>query len=239
MDPLQFQKAEFVDSRQKCAVCPSFIESSYYHLAGKTICPSCAEKAEAAQQPPKSGSVMRGLVYGAGAAAACSAGYAIITLATGMEFAITAIVVGYIVGRAVRTGSHRLGGRRLQILAVILTYLAITTSYIPVVIKQAAGRQKQEKANSAAASALPANAPASPVLDPNARRVTAGRAALGVLLIAGICMVSPLLGLADGISGILGVIIIFVGLVQAWRQTGRDPRLLTGPYSLTGQNAVG
>jgi hypothetical protein len=43
------------------------------------------------QGRPGNASVMRGFLYGLGAAAACSVGYAIITMATNMQFALIAI----------------------------------------------------------------------------------------------------------------------------------------------------
>src|SRR5262249_2302827 len=54
----------------------------------------------------------------------------------------------------------------------------------------------------------------------------------GSVVMMGVALASPLLGLAGGISGILGVVILFVGLLQAWRQTAADSRPLTGPFEL-------
>jgi hypothetical protein len=60
--------------------------------------------------------------------------YALVAILTGLEVGLIAILVGYMVGRAVRHGSGGLGGRPQQILAVVLTYFAITTSYLPVFV---------------------------------------------------------------------------------------------------------
>ena len=51
-----------------------------------------------------------------------------------------------------------------------------------------------------------------------------------VLLVA-VSLAAPVLELADGLNGILGLAILFFGLAQAWRMTGRDSRVLSGPYS--------
>src|SRR5712692_7060009 len=106
MDNLQFQKAEFADERPKCALCKAAVEGSYYQYAGHTICASCGERVRTVQQPPDNAHVVRGLLFGAGAAAVCSVGYAVITAVSGLELALVAILVGYLVGRAVRIGTN-------------------------------------------------------------------------------------------------------------------------------------
>jgi hypothetical protein len=174
---------------------------------------------------------MRGFLYGLGAAAACSVGYAVITLATHMQLALISILVGYLIGRAVRIGSRGLGGLRCQILAVVLTYLAITTSYVPLVIQAMADQSKKEQAKKAD--------PVKSDSGKSALRPSAGAFALGVVVITGIAIVSPFLALAGGTGGILGAIILAVGLMQAWKQTRRDERLLMGPYTLEERPALG
>src|SRR5437763_714545 len=198
MDDLQFQKAEFQDNRPACAVCKRAVESSYYQYAGHMICSSCGERVRAGQQEPANAHVLRGLAYGVGAALACSVGYAAITALSGLEIALVAILVGYLVGRAVRIGSSGLGGRRCQVLAVALTYLSITGSYMLLALRE-----------------------------PGAEAL---RNVGGAVVMMAIALASPLLGLAGGLSGILGLAIIVFGLMQAWRQTARDPRMLTGPF---------
>jgi hypothetical protein len=128
-------------------------------------------------------------------------GYAAITAVSGLELALVAILVGYLVGRAVRIGSNGLGGRRCQVLAVALTYLAITGSYFILSFR-----------------------------DPEVSQTL--HSPLGVIIMMGIALASPLLGLAGGLGGILGLVIILVGLAQAWRLTARDPRVLAGPYTV-------
>jgi hypothetical protein len=200
LDDLQFQKAEFHDNRPACAMCKSAVEGSYYQFAGTMICVPCGERVRAGQREPGNAHVLRGLAFGAGAAAACSVAYAVITALSGLEIALVAILVGYLVGRAVRIGSSGLGGRRCQVLAVGLTYFSITGSYLLLALRE-----------------------------PGAEAV---RNLGGVVMMTGIALASPLLGLAGGFGGILGLAIIVFGLMQAWRQTAPDPRILTGPFAL-------
>jgi hypothetical protein len=198
VDNLQFQKAEFQGNRPPCAACKGAVEGSYYQYAGHVICARCGARVRAGQQEPGTAHLLRGLTFGAGAAAACSLGYAAITALSHLEIALVAILVGYLVGRAVRIGSYGLGGRRSQVLAVALTYFSITGSYLLLALRE----------------------PGAEIM----------RNPGGVVMMTGVALAEPLLGLARGFSGILGLAIIVFGLMQAWRQTARDPRVLTGPF---------
>ena len=223
MDSLQFQKAEFEHSGVKCAGCSNPVEGSYYHLAGRMICGNCADAVRTRQARPQGSAVLRGFLYGLGAAVACAIGYTTVTLLTGVALALLSIAVGYIVGRAVRRGCGGLGGRRCQILAVALAYFAITISYAPIIVKGfaevAKKRAEQGKPTPDVQGRLP-GVPKPVVL------------AAGVVAIAGISLAAPFLEVASGVSGIIGLVIVFVGLAQAWKQTARDPRPLTGPFAL-------
>jgi len=200
MDDLQFQKAEFGDNRPVCPMCKRAMEGTYYQYAGHVICASCGDRVRAGQKQPGPEHLLRGLAFGAGAAVACSVAYAAITAFSGLEIALVAILVGYLVGRAVRIGAHGLGGRNFQMIAVALTYFSITGSYLLLALRE-----------------------------PGAEVV---RNPGGVVMMLGIALASPLLGVAGGISGILGLAIIAFGLMQAWRQTAPDPRVLKGPFVL-------
>jgi hypothetical protein len=229
VDSLQFQKAEYASDGPKCAACQATIDRDYYHLAGQTVCPPCAEKARSDQQRPPNSAVIRGLLFGAGAALACSIGYAIIRWNLDSDWALFAIAVGYVVGKAVRKGSKGLGGRRCQVIALALTYVAITFSYLPVMFKEISQRgdakQKQEQK-----SATPAE---------TREPLTAGNIVIVAAFTIGLALAVPLLGLSAGFSGIITIIIIGLGLMQAWRLTARDPRLLMGPYEREGAAPVG
>lgn len=237
---LQFGKAEYEDNRPKCGACRAVLEHSYYQLAGQNICPTCAEVVKTQQGRPKNTWVMRGALYGAGMAAGCSIVYAIITWVTHMELALIAILVGYLIGKAVRKGSNGLGGRRCQVLAVALTYIAITFGYIPLVVKSvinvvnrhAAAATEQQKAGQPGSTAAPPAKP--PKLGPVAAVITIVAVAVVVVAFA---LAAPFIKLSAGLGGILGLFIIFLGLQRAWQLTARDNRLLMGPYELEGQPA--
>ena len=63
--------------------------------------------------------------------------YAVIAIAN-LEIGIVAILIGYMVGYAVRKGAGGRGGRRFQVLAVALTYASVALAYTPLAFNQAA-----------------------------------------------------------------------------------------------------
>lgn len=237
MESLQFQKAEYADPRPKCAMCATVIESSYFQLSGRTVCPGCADRVGAKLSRPANSVVLRGLLYGAGAALGCSVCYAIITMVTGMELAIAAIAVGYLVGRAVRIGSNGLGGRRCQIIAVSLTYLSITTAYLPLLIKGAREQiQAKDSAKAGPGKTQPAAQPDAQAPEIQTKQaskpLSPATLVLGVVFLVGVALASPFLGLMEGVGGLLGLAIIAFGLMQAWKQTARPSLVLAGPFTV-------
>src|SRR5205823_766631 len=64
--------------------------------------------------------------------------YAVMAIAH-LEIGIIAVLIGYMVGYAIRKGARGRGGRRFQILAVALTYASIALAYTPLALNQPAG----------------------------------------------------------------------------------------------------
>src|ERR1035441_960561 len=137
---LQFQHAEpiaEVSAGLACVVCKQPVVGSYYQAQGQqTLCMLCAERIRAGLQAAPATSLMRAALYGGGAALAGCALYAAVAIVLKAEIGLIAILVGWMVGKAILHASYGGGGRRQQILAVLLTYFAITTSYIPVILYQ-------------------------------------------------------------------------------------------------------
>ena len=112
---------------------------TYYESAQGIICASCHRNL--ASSPPGSTAtdrITRAVVYGTIAASLAAAGYFALLLLVGREVSVALLAVGFGVGKAVRLGARGRGGRRLQWLALLLTYLAIVATYIPFVLKGAA-----------------------------------------------------------------------------------------------------
>jgi hypothetical protein len=219
---LQFQHAEpiaEVGAGLVCVICKQPVVGSYYQAQGQqTLCVLCAERMRAGMQAAPAMSLVRAALYGGGAALAGCALYAAVAIVLKAEIGLIAILVGWMVGKAIRHASYGYGGRRQQILAVLLTYFAITTSYIPVILYQAARnphRVEQRQAQTADATT-------------NARpRMSFGTAALFLLVLTA---VAPFLSLTSGVSAWISLFIIFIGLQYAWKLTARREIVLTGPY---------
>src|SRR5262249_59140123 len=64
--------------------------------------------------------------------------------ATGANWALIAIVVGFMVGGAVRKGTGNRGGRLYQLLAVFLTYSSIVAMNVPLLIEEFLKRSDED-----------------------------------------------------------------------------------------------
>ena len=228
-DDLQFQKAEFAG--RKCAVCQSAIGAAYYQIQGRDACPTCAQLRLASQNAPDSrGKMLRAFLCGTGAAILGSAAFAIMAL-MGLRLAILSIGIGWLVGTAINKGTGGHTSRKYQVMAVLLTYLAIATSYIPPVLAQVAKQrskaasltsqigQRQEDREKATAEPKPK------------RAVSAGSAGVALVIVTGMVVALPLIDAFGRLPmGLITLLIVFFGLQQAWKQTAPDDDLVAGPY---------
>jgi hypothetical protein len=126
---LQFDQAEYATSAPAgptCALCKRAIDDAYYEINGKVLCATCRQRVEASF---RGGSpvarAIKALVFGSVAAAAGAVAYYAIVSLTHSNWGIFAIVLGFMVGGAIRKGSGNRGGLFYQFLALFLTYSAI------------------------------------------------------------------------------------------------------------------
>lgn len=266
-DPLQFDVAEntapgggATAASSTCTQCEGAITASYYQLNGLVICPRCRGALDTAE-----GSRWRRVLTAAGlgllAAIGGSVVYFAIAALTGYEFGLVAIAVGYVVGRAVHKGSRGRGGWAYQTLAIVLTYFAIVSTYVPLAVREfranpaqadslrialAKGdslakadsldddeEEEDSTATAVADSELVATQAGSPAkAGSTARagqpiRLGAGMVILGLLALLAFAAVAPILA---GFSNIIGLVIIFFAVFQAWSLNKRVPLEITGPY---------
>jgi hypothetical protein len=214
---LQLDRAEFDGtSGTTCGACTKTLTTEYYEANGATVCADCCQTLRTVGTAGTS--LTRGMrALGAGAAAALAGSilyYAILAI-SGYEFGLIAIVVGMAVGKAVNWGAHGRGGWRYQTMAIALTYLAIVSSYVPIIVGEIA---KQPVA--AEASAKPGEtATSTPTPTPQSQPVdeappTAAGAVAAIAVLIGLVLALPFLG---GVQNIMGVIIIGIGLYEAWK----------------------
>ena len=228
---LQFDRALPVSATRVCVACKQVLSDEYYHAEGQVVCPLCAQRIQAQQQAPPTISIVPAALYGAGAALAGCVLYAAVAIVTDLQIGIIAIVVGMMVGKAIRHASRGLGGRRQQILAVALTYLGITTSYIPVFIYDVNKHPEQFQQQRATKGGSTQDRPPGSDTSNAPSRMSPGAALLYLLALV---LAAPILGVfSNPVSGLITIFIIVIGLRQAWRLTGRTDLSITGPYRVS------
>ena len=219
VESLQFRRAEHAPAPSlgpQCAACKQPTGSQFFQANGITLCERCMEAMKATQRNPPAGTLLKALLYGSGAALAGCILYATVAITTGLELALISILIGYMVGRAIRYASS--GGRPQQIMAVALTYLSISTSYVPVAVYHISHEKPEVMTAAKRGQAEPA------------RIGTPANSTHLVIALLGLAVAAPFL-VINGTGGILTLVIIFFGLQRAWRLTGRPDILFSGPFS--------
>ena len=232
---LQFDRAERTTSGgtagMSCVQCNQPVTGSYYEANGRIVCPACRNRILAGwNNGSGSGRFAKAFGLGLAAAAAGAALYYAIAALTGYEFGLVAIVVGLLVGGAVRRGSNGRGGWRYQALAMCLTYSAIVVTYVPQIIKAATQQRAAATADSTRAThdtATPATAPAGRAAAPRRTRPGIGSVLVALVVLFAFALAVPILA---GIDNIIGLVIIGFALYEAWKLNKRIELRLTGPY---------
>lgn len=232
-----------------CAGCKVRIQTQYYDVNGASLCGTCrAAAAAAAETPTGIAPLLKSAAFGAGAGVVGAAIYYAVIAIAHLEIGIVAILIGYMVGYSVRKGAGGRGGRRFQVLAAVLTYLAVALAYAPLAIQQSM-EQKPATQTAATAGATGADtatqgAPtqAAPVQDatPPARsRPSGARATLSLVIFGGLIVALPVLVIIGSMpSGLISAFIIFIGLRQAWKMTAASVMKVLGPYRVGVQQAA-
>jgi len=211
----QFSTAEYAPNTPPvCAGCRNAISGTYFSINGAPVCPECTRKIQEQIPRDSHGAFVRASVFGIAGALVGLALYVGFALATGLVIGWASLAVGFIVGKAMSLGSGGVGGRRYQIVAVLLTYLAVSLSAVPIALYEMRQHPRQ-----AQTSDVPA---------PQREPMSASKA-VGVLALLGIA--SPFLDLEDPVHGIIGLVILFVGIRFAWQFTARRDVNITGPYA--------
>lgn len=243
----QFSTAEYSNqpSADTCKVCQQPIAGMFYRANNAVVCGRCADRVKREMPQDSHAAFVRALLFGLGGFAIGLVLYAGFEIATGISIGYLALAVGWIVGKAMMLGSRGVGGRRYQIAAVLLTYAAVSMASIPVAIhymkknnsQQAKTQQGpsqqaqlgQQSAQDPANQAGEQKQQASSAKDNSEKPGMSLAAALGTLAMLGLA--SPFLELQGGFSGVIGLVILFVGIRFAWKMTaGRGNVVVTGPF---------
>jgi hypothetical protein len=224
----QFGTAEYVGSPggDHCQYCHQPIAGTFFRANGAMTCPGCAERMRGELAKDTHAAYVRAILFGVVAAILGMILYATFAIVTGIVIGYAALAVGWLVGKAMIKGSNGVGGRRYQIVAVLLTYAAVSTAAIPVWI-HFAGEHKQSQRQQ--------TAPAEDGSESGAQEEQTSRpqpnplSALGTLLVLGLA--SPFLEFSGNpLSALIGLVILFVGMQFAWKMTGAKPLQILGPF---------
>jgi predicted lipid-binding transport protein (Tim44 family) len=237
----QFGKAEYVGDpgTDRCAACSQPILSEYYRVNGTMVCPTCVSSAQSTLPKDTHGAFMRAVLFGCGGALLGLILYSTFGIITGLVIGYLSLGVGYLVGKAMMMGSKGIGGRRYQIVAVLLTYAAVSTSAIPIAISMQSKQRREQKQRLAdeqrqfekesgqqPSEATPAQS--EPAAESSQHPRVNLAAALGYLALIGLA--SPFLELQDPVHGFIGLIILLVGIRIAWQITAARLPEISGPF---------
>jgi hypothetical protein len=218
-----------------CTACHAAIPTEYFQINGKVFCGRCRRIVESvAETPGGIGPLATAGLFGLAAGIAGAAIYYGVIAIAHLEIGIVAILIGYMVGYAVRRGARARGGLRFQILAVALTYVSVAFAYTPLVFQQArAGRNAQNERASTMTDRRPDETSSGGSRQPNGRS-----SPFGWVLLAGFIALLPVLMIVSSFpSGLISAFIIFIGMRQAWRMTGAPSLEILGPYRVGAEAA--
>lgn len=237
---INFDSAEFEGGSDSpvCTSCKKPLSMQYFQANSQAICTVCHDVLQDVfgRRP---GALQLILAAAAGlAAAVVGAGiyWAVLAL-TGYEIGLIAIVVGFLVGAAVRWGSQGRGGLPFQLLAIALTYSSICVSYVLPHWSRIVDDSRLYKAKSMgvldesdlAALDQPVNTNgARPTAPPN---VTLSGSEY-LVLAATVYTLSLKIPFVDAANNIIGLLIIGFALFEAWKINGKPALHFSGPYEI-------
>lgn len=263
MDDLQFSTAEPMPAATvpsaapaavaapMCAGCKQPIGQTYYAVGDKLVCTRCQQQLTGgAAGGSKYGRLAKATALGLGGAIVGTLIWYAVRRVTGYEIGLIAVVVGLIVGGAVRAGSGGRGGPGYQVLAILLTYFASSANYMPDLIQGfihkynedkvamhsvpgAATRHQTTGAGGVGITKVPDSTGSDTTAQPAKRPPSLGRAIVVVGILIGLALVLMLIvPVLIGIHNPIGLLIMAFALYEAWKINARRRLPISGPYSL-------
>jgi hypothetical protein len=231
-DVPQFATAEYSNKAAAtvCKACAQKISGPYYRVNGVPACASCAQRLKEQLPQDSHQAFVRAVLLGIGGAVVGFGIYVAFALSTGWMVGYISLLVGYLVGKAMAFGSGGVGGRRYQVVAVLLTYMAVSLAAVPIAISQhmkARSAQQRTQVNDATAQGSAQPQASGPGTAPAPKKSVAET--LGVLVLLGLA--SPFLEMVEPMHGVIGLIILLVGVQIAWKITAARKLDIAGPIS--------
>lgn len=236
-DAIDFERADMpaeTSEAPSCRICGATIGASYYEIGGRISCPGCNTRLSAELTNAFSTKTfLRALGYGGGAALGGSIVWYYFGKLTGYELAIIAIGIGIFVGLAIKKATGGIGGKRYQALAMFLTYSAIVWTNVPHILDELAKQPPPAAVQNASQGDAPVQgvAPVAPP-PPSTKEVlpppTLGQFLFAWLFLFAIAYAAPFLA---GFKNAIGLLIIAIGLYEAWKYTKGTPIPIAGPFT--------
>lgn len=239
-----------------CAACKQPVAGEYWTVDEAVLCGACKATVERSRQVPagvasRAGRLGRATVLGLGGMLAGAAVWYAVAKLANLEVGLIAILLGWLVGKAVFRGSGYRGGRRYQVLAVALTYVGIGISYTPFAFAEmqrgwtadstAFARDSQAAArplaDSASDSVAVETAPSADTTAVTAAAATGKGTSVLVGLVALLALVAalPVLVVVTSLPGsLISALIYGFALHQAWQMTGAREIAFGGPFRVGG-----
>jgi len=214
-DSLQFDRAETggsAESGVRCVACKGAIPDEYFAVRGQTVCRSCRDRI-AGQLATTPLNLPKSTLFGLGGAIAGAVIYYAVAAIANVEIGLVAIAAGWLVGRAMQIGGGGGGGTAFQIMAASLTYLSVAVAYLAVRVHAVV-----EGTGMSVVEAVAAISRRSP------------------LSVIGLPLTE---NLADLPMGALGLLIVGVGVYQAWRMTAKVVLTFEGPFRVGQSTTAG
>ena len=213
-----------------CTTCQRAIADEYFDVNGQSVCEGCRTQLAQLTQTPRSwGLFAKAGVFGVVAAILGAILYYAVIAITDFEIGIVAIAIGYMVGWAIRKATANRGGRRYQVMALVLTYWAVGLAYTPITFQAMAEQDKKDQAQKVTAGASPEAA--APVTADDEATAISIPVVLGILL--GFSLALPVLVVFGSLpGGLISALIIGIGMRQAWHMTAVPPLQISGPYRI-------
>jgi hypothetical protein len=242
---LQFDRAEYAESAAastgiRCALCKQLIPASYYEINGRVTCPACRENVvRTAMRGSRFGRFLRASFAGALAGAVGAGIYFGVAAISGYEIGLIALVVGLLVGGAVRWGSRARGGWFYQLLAIFLTYMAIASSYALLAVREYVQNPERHRAWRATATVPVAapelgEVPTAPSPDRPADLPGSPAGTTDVIAAIALIVVGVGLPIIIGVKHPIGLLIVGIALYEAWKINRRPALRIGGPYVVAG-----
>lgn len=240
-----------------CVVCKQQIEKTYFALGDQVLCSNCRDVVSVS---PKGSGLVR---FAKAACVGTLAGllgaliWYMIRVIAHIEIGLVAILVGFMVGKAVYRASASHGGVIYQVLAVVITYGCISANYLPDIFQAMMTEASQtsdddppagatqnagELAGESAAGAVDerttdSSNEAKPVAshgNPEELESVKGRALPLIASLIFVALITFVLALATpilmGIENPIGLLIVGFALWEAWKFSAHRPIPITGPY---------